>query len=284
MALPSPVRRPAPRPPAEEQPGQVAQLHRNAAAWYEEHGLAEDAIRHAVAAGEMTWAARLIEQHFDTVSGLRGEGATIQRWLSALPGRPGPVPSPAAAGAGPAGRRRPRGRGGALGRRGRARPGRRGGGAVRAPAGPGGSLLVNIPALIAVHHSLLAMLRGDAEATDLFASRALAERTRASGCWSTWPGQPGHSGLVPRPAGRGRARLRASIAGWGRQAHHHGLGGTHSARSSSPGAAWTRPPGRASRPWSHRRAGRRRQPPARRTRGWPRWPTSATNSTTRCDT
>ena len=35
-----------------EQPGRVAQLHRNAAAWYEEHGLADDAIRHAVAAGE----------------------------------------------------------------------------------------------------------------------------------------------------------------------------------------------------------------------------------------
>ena len=68
-----------------EQPGRVAQLHRNAAAWYEEHGLADDAIRHAVAAGEMTWAARLIEQHFDAVYNLRGEGATIQRWLSALP-------------------------------------------------------------------------------------------------------------------------------------------------------------------------------------------------------
>ena len=61
------------------------ELHRNAAAWYEEHGLADDAIRHAVAAGEMTWAARLIEQHFDAVYSLRGEAATIQRWLSALP-------------------------------------------------------------------------------------------------------------------------------------------------------------------------------------------------------
>ena len=50
-----------------EQPGRVAQLHRNAAAWYEERGLADDAIRHAVAAGEMTWAARLIERHFDAV-------------------------------------------------------------------------------------------------------------------------------------------------------------------------------------------------------------------------
>ena len=69
----------------QEQPGQVVQLHRNAAAWYEGHGLPDDAVRHAVSAGEMVWAARLIEQHFDAVYSLRGEGATLQRWLAALP-------------------------------------------------------------------------------------------------------------------------------------------------------------------------------------------------------
>ena len=69
----------------QEQPGRVPQLHRHAAAWCEEHGLADDAIRHALAAGEMTWAARLIEQHFDEFYFLRGEAATIQHWLSALP-------------------------------------------------------------------------------------------------------------------------------------------------------------------------------------------------------
>ena len=69
----------------EEQPGRVGQMHRNAAAWCEEHELADDAIHHAVAAGEMTWAARLIEQHFDEVFFLCGEAATIHRWLSALP-------------------------------------------------------------------------------------------------------------------------------------------------------------------------------------------------------
>src|SRR6202042_1422360 len=36
----------------DEQPGRVAPLHRNAAAWSEEHGLADEAIRHVVAAGE----------------------------------------------------------------------------------------------------------------------------------------------------------------------------------------------------------------------------------------
>jgi LuxR family transcriptional regulator, maltose regulon positive regulatory protein len=65
-----------------EQPGRVPGLHRNAAAWYAERGLADAAIRHAVAAGEMAWAARLIEQHFDAVHSLRGEAATVQRWLT----------------------------------------------------------------------------------------------------------------------------------------------------------------------------------------------------------
>ena len=68
-----------------EQPGRVTHLHRAAAAWYEEHGLADDAIEHAVAASDMTWAARLIEQHYDAVFYSRGEAATIQRWMSALP-------------------------------------------------------------------------------------------------------------------------------------------------------------------------------------------------------
>ena len=50
-----------------------------------EHGLAEDAIGHAAAAGEMLWAARIIEQHFDLVHRIQGEAATIDRWLSVLP-------------------------------------------------------------------------------------------------------------------------------------------------------------------------------------------------------
>jgi len=60
---------------------QAAQLHRNAAIWYDEHGLADDAIHHTLAAGDTVRAARLVEEHFDTVFNLRGEEATIQRWL-----------------------------------------------------------------------------------------------------------------------------------------------------------------------------------------------------------
>ncbi len=159
-----------------EQPARRAQLHRNAAAWCDEHGLADDAIRHAVAAGEMTWAARLIERHFDATFRLRGEGATIQRWISALPddlarSRPRLLLAQAfleahsgrveqveqlldAAGRVPAG-------------------------AAEEPfepsVGRAASILGDIPALDALCRSYLAYLRGDAEATATLASQALAE-------------------------------------------------------------------------------------------------------------
>ena len=133
-------------------------------------------IGHAVAAGEMLWAARLIEQHFDTVYYWRSEGATIRRWVSALP------PDLA--------RSRPRlllvqalmtATGGNLGAvepfLGAAE--RAAAGAAEEPfeptAGRAGSMLVNVPALIALHRSYLAQLRGDAENTAAFAQRVLAE-------------------------------------------------------------------------------------------------------------
>src|SRR6266702_558594 len=67
-----------------EQPGRVQALHRAAAAWCEEHGLADDAVRHALAAGDPAWAARLVERHVETLLG-RSEGETLRRWLAALP-------------------------------------------------------------------------------------------------------------------------------------------------------------------------------------------------------
>ena len=160
----------------EQQGRRASELHQRAAAWYEERGLADDAIRHAMAAGQITWAARLIEQHFDEVYNLRGEGATIQRWLSALPddlvwsrprlllmqaqlaGTSGRVeemePLLDAAEHAPAG-------------------------ATEEPfeptVGRAMSWLVNVPAHIALDRAYLAQLRGDAEGTAAFSSRALAE-------------------------------------------------------------------------------------------------------------
>ena len=159
-----------------EQPGRVLALHRNAAAWYAERGLADDAIRHALAAREMTLAARLIEQHFDEVFYLRGEGATFHRWLSALPA--GLV------------RSRPRllvaqaflashgGRGATVEPLLDAAEHAYAGTAdepFEPTVGRAGSMLVNVPALIALSRAYLAQFRGDAEATAAFASRALAE-------------------------------------------------------------------------------------------------------------
>ena len=67
-----------------EVPVRVPQLHRAAAAWNEQHGFADDAVRHALAAGEVAWAARLVEQHVEALL-RRSEGATLHRWLAALP-------------------------------------------------------------------------------------------------------------------------------------------------------------------------------------------------------
>ena len=199
-----------------EQPGQTARLHRNAAAWYEEHGLADDAIRHAVAAGEMAWAARLIEQHFDTVYMSRGEGATIQRWLSALPAdlvrsRPRLLLAQAllAANSGrveiversvDAAERVPAG-------------------GVDEPfeptAGRAASLLVNVAALNALCRSYVAHLRGDAEGMAAFASHALAEL--GEGEWMLNSVIRWNLALAEWLRGRlaeAERALRAGIAGW----------------------------------------------------------------------
>ena len=105
----------------QEQPGRVQELHRAAAAWSDEHDLGDDAVRHALAAGDAAWAARLVERYVDALLG-RSEGATLHRWLSALPAesvraRPrlcvaqaisAVVGRPGGSGRGPAGRRRAR--------------------------------------------------------------------------------------------------------------------------------------------------------------------------------
>ncbi|HEY7431182.1 MAG TPA: hypothetical protein VH641_10670 [Streptosporangiaceae bacterium] len=67
-----------------EQPSRVQALHRAAARWCEDHNLADDAVRHALEAGDAAWAARLVERHVEELLG-RSEGVTLRRWLSALP-------------------------------------------------------------------------------------------------------------------------------------------------------------------------------------------------------
>jgi LuxR family transcriptional regulator, maltose regulon positive regulatory protein len=67
-----------------ERPAALPGLHHAAAAWHDKHGSADEAVRHAIAAGETSWAARLVERHVETLL-RRSEGATLERWLSALP-------------------------------------------------------------------------------------------------------------------------------------------------------------------------------------------------------
>ena len=160
----------------DQQPARVAQLHRNAAAWCEEHELADDAIGHAVAAGDTTWAARLIERHFDAVYSLRGEAATIQQWLSALPAdlirsRPRLL---LAQGLLAAWSGRPEAVEPLLDAAERASAGT-GEEPFEPTVGRADSMLVNVPALIALNRASLAQLRGDAEGTAAFAEQALAE-------------------------------------------------------------------------------------------------------------
>ena len=157
----------------QERPSRAQQLHQAASRWHDEQGLIEDAIRHAVAAGDTARAARLIERHFDALV-LRGEGVTLQRWLAALPAevtgvRPrlllGQARLALLSG-------RTEGVEGLLNAAGRAfadatdedyEP----------SVGRAASLLVNPPATLALAWGILAELRGDAEGAIEHAGRAL---------------------------------------------------------------------------------------------------------------
>ncbi|MCK6626844.1 MAG: LuxR C-terminal-related transcriptional regulator [Anaerolineae bacterium] len=68
----------------EEQPDQVSLLHRRASEWYEQNGLAAEAIRHALAAEDFGRAAHLIERAVPEMRRSRQE-ATLLGWLQSLP-------------------------------------------------------------------------------------------------------------------------------------------------------------------------------------------------------
>jgi LuxR family maltose regulon positive regulatory protein len=196
----------------QQRPERIPVLHRNAAAWHSEHGPADAAVRHAIAAGDMNWAARLMEKYFDELFYLHGEGATLERWFSALPA--GTI------------RSRPRL---LVARAAQADTGGRAeevGGLLDAAehayadaadepfepsAGRAASLLVNVPATIAVFRAYLAELRGDAEGA--LSPQALARSAKASGC-SLPAGRRGAEAGADQPS---RPSRRASPDG-GRRA------------------------------------------------------------------
>ena len=124
----------------------------------------------------MLWAARIIEQHFNMVYNIRGEAATLHRWLSVLPAevvrsRPRLLLAQAlmAATSGhievveplldavecaPAGWADE---------------------SFEPVGGAAASNLINVPALTTLHRGYLAQFHGDAEATATFATQTLAE-------------------------------------------------------------------------------------------------------------
>jgi LuxR family transcriptional regulator, maltose regulon positive regulatory protein len=199
----------------QEQSGRMPGLHHAAAAWCDAHGLADQTIRHALAAGDAAWAARLIERHYDAIF-LRGESATLQRWISALPAE--------------LARSRPRL---LLAQAWMALVG----GDVEAAGAPldaaerafadavnesfepsvgrAASLLANIPAAIAIARAYLAVLHGDAEGTAASASRALPALgegewvLHSASLWILAIAEWVRGGL--KDAERGFA---ASVAGW----------------------------------------------------------------------
>jgi len=68
----------------DEQPDAVSDLHRRASDWYERTGDRAEAVRHALAGGDVDRAADLVELTLPALQQGRQE-ATLRRWLEALP-------------------------------------------------------------------------------------------------------------------------------------------------------------------------------------------------------
>jgi LuxR family maltose regulon positive regulatory protein len=64
-------------------PGEVAELHRRAAAWYDDEGAATDAVRHALLAHDPAAAHAIVSKHWNSWYNL-GRLRTVSDWLDAL--------------------------------------------------------------------------------------------------------------------------------------------------------------------------------------------------------
>ena len=195
-------------------------------------GLADDAVRHALAAADPAWSARLIERHADAFF-LRSEGATLQRWLAALPaGLAGSRPRLLLAQA----------RLALLGHRVEAAEVALDAAECALAGAPGvadepfepsvgraASHLANVPAAIALGRTLLAVLHGDAEHAITFGRRTLAEV--GEGEWLLASHANGYLGVAEWLRGRlaeaeralsssiaqGRAAGQPAMTAWGNQ-------------------------------------------------------------------
>jgi len=64
---------------------EVEGLHRRAGAWFESQSLVDEALHHILAAGDNTWAARLVERVGAAALWEDGAARSVQRWLETLP-------------------------------------------------------------------------------------------------------------------------------------------------------------------------------------------------------
>jgi LuxR family transcriptional regulator, maltose regulon positive regulatory protein len=230
-----------------EEPGRVQELHRAAAAWSDEHDLGDDAVRHALAAGDAAWAAQLVERHVDALL-RRSEGVTLRRWLSTLPvevlrARPRlclaqgfnavvsgqveaiePLLDDAERAFAATGSQPP-----------------------EPPVGPAGGVLANVPAGIAFLRAELARLRGDAARAVDWARQALAQlddsdfylRTliRANLAVADW--LRGRLGQAERSLAEALAERRAAGEGYLATRVCHDLGQVQRAQGNLDGALAT---------------------------------------------
>lgn len=68
-----------------EPPETLTRLHQLASDWYAEHSLIEEALHHALAAGNVTFAADLIEAQFHPLLNQQVPMYTLVRWLNRFP-------------------------------------------------------------------------------------------------------------------------------------------------------------------------------------------------------
>ncbi|HVP21018.1 MAG TPA: LuxR C-terminal-related transcriptional regulator [Anaerolineaceae bacterium] len=65
-------------------PAEIPMLHQRAALWFEQHGNLEEAFQHALASGDIEWAANLIQRNFNTLF-KTGEVFSLTHWIGQLP-------------------------------------------------------------------------------------------------------------------------------------------------------------------------------------------------------
>jgi ATP/maltotriose-dependent transcriptional regulator MalT len=68
----------------QNRPEEIAALHSRASRWFDENGLIEEALEHAIQAGDADWAAEIVEKNRHTALN-DDQWFTVEKWLVQLP-------------------------------------------------------------------------------------------------------------------------------------------------------------------------------------------------------